>query len=548
MALLINKQTGLAEEVPLAQARELASTSHRIPVRTPEGEVVSTEASELPDLLKEGYQHIGSEESQKLLKKAKYGTSSQQLKTAAEGAADVLSGGFSTKAETDLLGVSSEDIKAREEENPKSRLAGEAAGLLAGEAMPLSAPAISARAAAKLVKAEHGIAAARAAKDAFVASSAAAADEVHKMFVQDPHQTVTSALAHVGLSGLMAGAVGGLASGGVEKLKNVKLDPKLTKMLGEARSMVWSEAPEVLGATIGGMMGGLPGIAAGGILGRIGKKIGDRAAGMATAKFLGYTGDISAQGYRALGSLAKSLVEGDRMLNKGMSAVFRAGTEEAGDWLSKKLPTSRDRDKLEAALDRLKQDPSSMSMGELATYGSEYAAAAAEKVARAMQYLDAERPDLEPKAPLDSKRTPPPMEVQAFNRKLDIAQQPLTLLDLLRKGTLTPGDIHIAQAVHPELLDLLRAKAMDQVADFKQKDKPIPHKVVNSLSMLIGQPLTSSTMPANIVSNQQVYQALGQQPQAPQKPNKRTGEAMQKDSKSLATPGQAREASKQVRK
>lgn len=543
MALLINKQTGLAEEVPLAQAKDLSNSSHRIPIRSPEGDVVSTEASELPALLQEGYQHIGAEDSHKLLKKAKYGSTEQQVKTGLEGAADTLSFGLSTRAEKSL-GVKEEDIRGREEENPASRMAGEAAGLLAGEAIPGAAPALSARAAAKLVRAEHGIAAARAAKDAFMASSAAAADEVHKMFVNDPHQTVSSAIAHVGLSGLLGGAVGGVGSSAASRLKNVKMDPKLAQVLEQARSAVWGEAPEMLGATIGGMMGGLPGVAAGGIIGRIGKKIGDKAAGMATAKFLGYTGDISASGFRALGSLTKSLVEGDRLLNKGMSAVFRAGSEEGAGWLSNKMPTNLDRERLESRLTGLKQDPASFNMDGLATYGQEYAAAAAEQVGRIASYLDSVRPNTEPRAPLDAPRKPSSIEIAEFSRMLDIAQQPLTMVNMLRKGTLTPKDLSAAQVMHPELLDLLRSKAMDNIADFKQKGKPIPHHVANSLSMLIGQPLTSSTMPHNMLSNQQVYQAMTQAPQAPQKPNK---DAMKKSSQESATPGQSRELNKQSR-
>lgn len=555
MAVLINKQTGLAEEVSSQDARRLANESHELPLLNREGEVVSSSLEEAPGLLKLGYKHASQEHIDQLLHKARYGTAEQELKTAAEGAAKAATFGLSTGIEK-ALGVHEEEIKGREEVNPRAHMAGEVAGTLGSALLPggqlRALEQVGARAATRLGLSGEGMlaqAGARAVRDALAGSAQAAGDEVHKMFLNDPHQTIGTAIAHAGLTGLMSGAVGSAGSSAVNKLSNMKLDPKLAQALAGVREKVWKMGPEAVGAAIGSATGLGP--LMGGVSGRVVKSIagdlmGDSAQ-MAMKKFLGQTGELSTQGFRALSNLAKSTLDGDKMMNKAMSAVFRQELSEGVEALADKyLPSAKKREELDMQVRRAEMDPFRLNTDDLATYGAEYAAAATEQMARAAQYLASVRPSTDKLAPLDSHRTPSKPEIAIYEQALDIAQQPLVILDMLKQGSLTMSAMRTMKAVHPELLDVLRQKAMMQIGELESKNKPVPFKIKNGLSMLLGQPLTASAAPQNMISIQSVFASL-QPENAQQKPSQRNTEALKKVSQESATPGQARELNKQGR-
>lgn len=167
-------------------------------------------------------------------KQERYGTPTQQAITGLEGALSSATFGLSTGVET-LAGVDPRNIRARQEVNPGTHLAGEAAGLLSpGGPLKLleSAGARVARAAmlgkglersAPIVQRMGAQAVNQAVQGALVQSG----NEVHKMFAQDPTQSFNTALSNVGtaaaLSGGLGGAltgVGGLASKGTERAKS----------------------------------------------------------------------------------------------------------------------------------------------------------------------------------------------------------------------------------------------------------------------------------------------------------------------------------------
>lgn len=161
----------------------------------------------------------------------KYGTSSQLIKTAAEGAARGVAGPFATKAET-MLGVDPQDILNRKNTNPLTSTAGEIAGLaipalltggtsagaegaagLAAKAAQFTQAGALEKITAKLglvagdtLASKVGTAAAKGIIDnALIAGS----DEISKKILNDPNQTAGSVAANIGLSGLMGGVLGG---------------------------------------------------------------------------------------------------------------------------------------------------------------------------------------------------------------------------------------------------------------------------------------------------------------------------------------------------
>lgn len=147
--------------------------------------------------------------------KAKYGTTGQMIKTGLEGAAQGVLGPAAPYLEKKLLGVKDEDILGRKEVNTFTHGAGEAVGLMGSMATGVGEGALAAKAgmalAPKVVEgttlaARIGSTAARASIENAVIQ---AGDETSSMIINDPNTSAGSALASVGLAGVLGGAIGG---------------------------------------------------------------------------------------------------------------------------------------------------------------------------------------------------------------------------------------------------------------------------------------------------------------------------------------------------
>lgn len=243
MPVLINQQSGFAEDLPKDQADQaLAQGTHALPLNDPNGNPVIAPAEGASDLLSQGYTQPNTQQLQALLDSAKFGTPTEQLKTAAEHAASSATFGLSTKAET-ALGVDPKDILSRSEENPKAAMAGDVAGLLipgAPEATILKEVGEGAKALTGLGKEGAGIlshVAAGAVKAVPETALFAAGDENSKFIAGDPNQSAETALTNIGLSGLFGAATGG-AFGAVSPLFKAANESKLGQFIEDFKSQL----------------------------------------------------------------------------------------------------------------------------------------------------------------------------------------------------------------------------------------------------------------------------------------------------------------------
>lgn len=161
--------------------------------------------------------------------KETYGTTKQQLLTAAESAATGFAGPLATAAEAGLSklgvpGLTPEEQEARAKVNPKietaAKLTGLGAGLLTGTG-ELGLLARGAEAVVGATKLAEGTslaarAGAAAIKGFIEMSGLAAGDEVSKQILGrgDPEAPVASALSNIGVQGLIGSATGGLLTFG----------------------------------------------------------------------------------------------------------------------------------------------------------------------------------------------------------------------------------------------------------------------------------------------------------------------------------------------
>ncbi len=174
----------------------------------------------------------------------KYGSLGQQAITGLEGAAQGVIGPLAPAAER-FLGVPTQDIRARAETNPITHGVGEAVGfggsLLAGAGeakivgslgeMAAKAAGVGLEGASTISKiASHGI------QTGAEMAALQASDEVSKMILQDPNQSLGTAAINVGLSGLMGG-VGGAAIGTISPLWKASVEKMgVPKLLDDAKA------------------------------------------------------------------------------------------------------------------------------------------------------------------------------------------------------------------------------------------------------------------------------------------------------------------------
>jgi len=253
----IDAVTGDTIDVPLDQVGDLLAQGKiqlaqgaRVPVIVDDGSVQTIAASDLSGALDAGWRVAGSSEVSAYRRQQQYGNAVQATRAAGEAALRGLSVGLSDRLMVEL-GVSPEDLRARQEENSRLALAGEIGGALAPLLLTggASAPAQGA-----LETAGRGLAAATRVAGAPVRGVAAIGRGVQAAAEGLLGESVVAR----GASGLAAGAVeGGLYGMGHAVSEAALQDAPLTaeRLMAGAKT----------GALWGGAAGGVLGTAAGSI-------------------------------------------------------------------------------------------------------------------------------------------------------------------------------------------------------------------------------------------------------------------------------------------
>ncbi len=208
--------------------------------------------------------------------------------------------------------------------------------------------------------------------------------------------------------------------------------------------------------------------------------------------------------------LGKAAVSGNNMATKAIKSLFSPGKDTGLASVS-----TAQRAKLSSLVDSYQADPSKMlSTGDNNPVPA-YAQAFATTTARAVQYLSTLKPNTQPARPLDPKPVPSAAQTSAYNRALDIAQQPLTVLAKMKQGTLTPNDILTLKTIYPSVYQGLSQKMMNSVMEATNKGNAIPYATRLQMSMFLGQPL-DSTMTQPAIAAIQAKPAARQEQQPPQ--------------------------------
>lgn len=134
---------------------------------------------------------------------------------------------------------------------------------------------------------------------------------------------------------------------------------------------------------------------------------------------------------------------------------------------------------------------------------------------RATQFLATKSP-IPPKTnPFAAEYEPSQAEMSTFDRYRNIVEKPVSALEQVRLGTVTPETIETLNAVYPKLYDHMKQTVMEQATKMLSSGKLIPFNTKQSISMFIGQPIDEALNPQSIMSNQMAFAQSAQENNQP---------------------------------
>lgn len=318
--------------------------------------------------------------------------------------------------------------------------------------------------------------------------------------------------------------------------------PRNNSKTAKTLDKIYEFMPASAGAVGAMLLGHNPvaGLLLGGAAQLIGKETPD-AIRLGLLKFLGAGAPTNSGAFAALVKTIAQVQKGEKLVGKAVSAVFTGARVE--------LPalSARDRDKLKKQVEDYSAGKLDLLNGNdvAGHYAPEHSTAKAMLASKALDYLSKQRPSTAPLSPLGPDRKPSATELAKYENALTVAQQPLTVLEKLEKGTLTAQDLQHMQALYPALFQKLSSKLMEQAMDQKAKGGIVPYKVKAGLSAFLGQPLDASLYPQSLQATQATFMpaAPSAPPQGPS-PSATSMQNLIKMPKSYLTPQQAREAAR----
>lgn len=187
---------------------------------------------------------------------------------------------------------------------------------------------------------------------------------------------------------------------------------------------------------------------------------------------------------------------------KGAHKLGQENVFEKGDH----KPDLKTRSEFKAFLDEVDQNPQSLfeASGTLGHYLPDHAGALGATLGNAITYLKTLKPTSPPKGPLDPPQPVDPLKEDKYNRAIDVVQDPRHVLQSIREGTVSPGDVLSLKTVYPNVHKKMVSQVTEQLIDSQAEGKEVPYKMRLAMATFLEQPLdgtmTSQAMMAIIKS------------------------------------------------
>lgn len=248
-------------------------------------------------------------------------------------------------------------------------------------------------------------------------------------------------------------------------------------------------------------------------------------------------GRTSAAGLKAATDMGMAVAKGQSKLDKAAKAVFGGASEAV---------QAADVGKLNSKVLEFQTNPEMLlnNNRKVADYMPEAETALSAASIRIMQHLAQLAPKETPLAPLSPNRVPAATEVARYNSALQIAQEPLSVMVKLGKGTMTQQNIDDLRVMYPKLHAEMGNKLMHNAIEAQAKSILIPYQVKLGMSKFLGTPFDPSLQPGNLLGAQTASSA--QSPRQSPQPDASVKhvEKLDKVSSAIRTPAQSRESSR----
>lgn len=257
---------------------------------------------------------------------------------------------------------------------------------------------------------------------------------------------------------------------------------------------------------------------------------------LAMLRFMSSDQPIKAEGFKSMVEFLANVAKGQTMLNKATGNVLKASGQVL---TSSQMPSEADRKRLDEVVQKIQKSPEvlmRLSNSQVGHYLPAQQSALTESQTRAIQYLGSIRPTPFQASPLDRPIDPTKEQQARYDRALDIANQPVYVLQHVKDGTLQINDLKDLSAMYPALMKQMQQKVSNAMVSKHANEEPIPYKTKMGIGLFLGQAIDSTMTPEAIMSAQPMPQAPPQQPSAA-KTNK-----IGKSNATYQTPAQSSEA------
>lgn len=305
-----------------------------------------------------------------------------------------------------------------------------------------------------------------------------------------------------------------------------------------------------LGGSALGAVGMLMGHGSGLLLGplaEIGLKEGLDHSRLAMLRFLASEAPVNPSAFKQMTMLIGGATKGAQAVQKAAINVLKPGAQVA---VMKPLQLVAARDKLDKQVTKFTKSPEALiaaTQGETGHYLPGHQVALTQATTRNIQYLQQLKPQPKQLSPLDKPQQPSKSDITRYNRALDIANDPTTVMQAVKDGTVTVNDLKDMQAMWPKYYQLANQQIANAMTNHISEENPVPYKTRMGMSLFMDQAMDSTMHPQNIQAAQMSL-ASSQQPQQQGKPKKGSPSKIgDKTNNMYKTPNQAAEGNRSDR-
>lgn len=257
-------------------------------------------------------------------------------------------------------------------------------------------------------------------------------------------------------------------------------------------------------------------------------------------KFLGSNAETNPKGFAAMTNYLSHVIRGEAKTAKVVKSIFESGRSVVP---SREL-SPKEVEKIDTRLRKLQDVPDDLfEVGkDVAHYMPEHGTMMAQTASNAVNYLNSLRPNEQKASIFDRKPTVDPQAQANYVKALEIAENPLSIVDSVKNGSILTQDIQHLRSLYPGLYQNLSNKMTDEITKIDHDETPVKYNTRVGLSAFLGTTLDSSLSQPSIMAAQNTFQINKQQtsPQV-QKPKHGTSK-LGEVSKSYQTRDQASQA------